>query len=148
MQTATMSAPDNDQYPRIYMYRRLVQAKHYIDLHFSETIDLDIIADEACFSKFHFIRLFSDVFGKTPHQYLITVRIANARKLLATGLPVQDTCFTVGFESVSSFTALFKKLTGITPSQFRQQSLKRSTAIREKPLQFIPHCFAQSNGWI
>lgn len=143
-----MSSPDHDQYPRIYMYRRLVQAKRYIDLHFSETLDLDMVADEACFSKFHFIRLFSEVFGKTPHQYLTAVRIANAKKLLATGLPVQDTCFTVGFESVSSFTALFKKITGDRPSTFRQRSLKRKIEIREKPLQFIPHCFAQSNGWV
>lgn len=142
-----MSAPDQDQYPRIYMYRRLVQAKRYIDLNFSETLDLDMVADEACFSKFHFIRLFSEVFGRTPHQYLTAVRIAHAKTLLATGLPVQDTCFTVGFESVSSFTALFKKITGDTPSLFRQQSLKRNLAIREKPLQFIPHCFAHSNGW-
>ena len=62
-------------YPKVYLYRRIVYAKLFIDTHFAENIDLDNIADEAFFSKFHFIRVFKDIYKKTPHQYLSFVRI-------------------------------------------------------------------------
>jgi AraC-like DNA-binding protein len=136
-----------EQFPKIYLYRRVVQGKLFIDNHFAERIDLDNIADEAYFSKFHFIRLFKSIYGKTPHQYLIRVRIENARLLLAKQTPVSDACFSVGFDSVSSFTGLFKKVVGITPSAYQQQQLKRAEDIAEAPLKFIPNCFAESKGW-
>src|SRR6187399_1471450 len=47
-----------EQYPRQYLYLRTVRAKLFIDANFASDIDLDKIADEACFSKFHFVRLF------------------------------------------------------------------------------------------
>jgi len=56
-------------YPKVYLYRGIVQAKPFIDNNYA-----DHIADEAFFSKFHFIRLFKKIYSKTPHQYLITVR--------------------------------------------------------------------------
>lgn len=59
-----------DQYPKMYLYKRIVQAKLYIDNHYANNIDLNDISDEAYFSKFHFIRLFKSIYGKTPHQYL------------------------------------------------------------------------------
>src|ERR1043166_8607079 len=80
-------------YPKVYLYRRIVQAKLYIDSHFAEPLDLDNIADEAFFSKFHFIRLFSKSYGRTPHQYLTFVRIRQAKVLLKKGASVSDTCF-------------------------------------------------------
>lgn len=47
----------HEEYPKVYLYRRIVQAKLFIDIHYGEQIDLHNIADEACFSKFHFLRL-------------------------------------------------------------------------------------------
>src|SRR6187200_560356 len=110
-----------EQYPKLYLYRRIVQAKLFIDKFYSEKIDLDSISDEAYFSKFHFIRLFKSIYGKTPHQYLIRVRIENAKLLLTRDTPVSDVCFAVGFDSVSSFTGLFKKVVGTTPSTYQQR---------------------------
>ena len=46
------------EYPKLYLYRRIVQAKLFIDSHYAGDIDLEQIADEAYFSKFHFCRLF------------------------------------------------------------------------------------------
>lgn len=137
----------NESYPKIYLYRRVVQAKLFIDSHFHEAINLDDIADEARFSKFHFIRLFSTIYGKTPHQYLTQVRIEQSQRLLETGLPIAEVCFSVGFDSISSFSGLFKKLTGKTPAMYQQQQLKRQSDIREMPLKFIPNCFAEQKGW-
>src|SRR5436190_17487539 len=115
-----------EQYPKIYLYRRIVQAKLFIDQFYFEKIKLDNISDEACFSKFHFIRLFKKCYNKTPHQYLIYVRIEKAKLLLQTKTKIADICFAVGFESVSSFTGLFKNLVGLTPAayQAKQKEVK------------------------
>jgi AraC-like DNA-binding protein len=125
-----------------------VQAKLFIDRHYTENIDLAEIADEAYFSKFHFIRLFKSIYGKTPHQYLTSVRINKAILLLQKGTAVTDACFAVGFDSLSSFTGLFKRYTCLSPSAYRQQYLIRQEQIKNNPLQFIPNCFAEQKGWI
>ena len=132
-----------DQFQRIYLYRRIVQAKLFIDNHYHEIINLDNIADEASFSKFHFIRLFKATYHKTPHQYLISVRIENARLLLKKGIPVTDVCYSVGFDSISSFSALFKKHTTRAPSVYRQLELKRNEEMKRIPFKFIPNCFLE-----
>jgi len=135
-------------FPKIYLYRRIVHAKLFIDDHYYQPINLDNIADEAFFSKFHFIRLFKATYGKTPHQYLIAVRIEQARLLLQKGTPVAAACYAVGFDSVTSFSALFKKIVSLSPSAYRQGELKRAAEMLEAPLKFIPNCFAQENGWV
>src|SRR5688572_9641908 len=115
-----------EQYPKVYLYRRIVQAKLFIDNNYSNKIDLNDIAGRAFFSKFHFIRLFKKTYNKTPHQYLIHVRIKNAKLLLKSGKSITDVCFSIGFESLGSFTELFKRQVGITPSAYQiyQQRLK------------------------
>lgn len=135
------------QYPKVYLYRRIVSAKLFIDDHFDEKIDLGNIADEACFSKFHFIRLFAAIYNKTPHQYLSSIRIEKAKQLLLTEMDVAHVCYAVGFESVSSFTGLFKRLTGQTPAVYQLQQFQKKLAIVNTPLKFIPNCFAEQNGW-
>ena len=134
-------------YPKVYLYRRVVQAKLYMDSHYHEAIDLHAISDQAYFSRYHFIRLFSKIYGKTPHQYLTGVRIDQAKLLLQTDLPVQQVCFAVGFDSVGSFTSLFKRQVGANPAQYRTAQLLRHAEMAKVPLKFIPNCFAESNGW-
>ena len=135
-------------YPKVYLYRRIVQAKLFIDNNYSEKIDLDNIADEAYFSKFHFMRQFKKIYGKTPHQYLTTVRIEKAMLLLKTDLPVATVCYEVGFESIGSFSTLFKRIVGLAPSAYllRQQQIRAH--ILHTPLAHIPGCFAEKKGWI
>ncbi|ELR70495.1 Transcriptional regulator, AraC family [Fulvivirga imtechensis AK7] len=138
---------DLKTYPRIYLYRRVVQAKLFIDSHYAADIDLNNVSGEAHLSKFHFIRQFKKIYGETPHQYLKRVRIEKAQLLLTSGIPVSETCYLVGFESLSSFSGLFKRLTGITPSEYMRQQQKLKSQIRSQPLQFIPGCFAKKKGW-
>jgi AraC-like DNA-binding protein len=127
---------------KAYLYRRIVQAKLFIETHFCHGIDLDNIADEAHFSKFHFIRLFKTIYGKTPHQYLISVRIEKAQLLLRNGHSVSEVCFEVGFDSPTSFTGLFKRIAGTTPSAYQRQQARRTADIDRRPLWYIPNCFA------
>ncbi len=136
-----------EQYPKIYLYRRIVQAKLFIDNFYYENINLNNIADEAYFSKFHFIRLFRKTYDKTPHQYLTYVRIEKAKLLLQSEQKVADICFAVGFESISSFTGLFKKYTGCTPAVYQAKQQATRADISKVPLKYIPNCFAESNGW-
>jgi len=136
-----------EQYQKIYLYKRIVQAKLFIDNQYGEDIDLNNIADEAYFSKFHFIRTFKKVYGKTPHHYLTEVRINAAKELLTKNISITEVCFQVAFDSTTSFAGLFKKSVGLSPSAFRQQQQKRKTAIALSPLHFIPNCFAETHGW-
>ncbi|MEO7768647.1 MAG: AraC family transcriptional regulator [Ferruginibacter sp.] len=135
-----------EQYSKIYLYRRIVQAKIFIDIHFSENLDLHNISDEAYFSRFHFIWLFKTIYKKTPHQYLTIVRIENAKLLLKNDIPISGVCYAIGFSSVSSFTGLFKRIVGITPSLYQQRQAQLKADIAKTPLKYIPNCFAQNNG--
>lgn len=137
-----------ENFPKVYLYRRIVYAKLFIDEHYAEKIDLDNIANEAFFSKFHFIRLFYTLYKKTPHQYLSYTRIEKARQLLLSDISVSQSCYAVGFESVSSFTGLFKRLTGQTPSAYQKEQQQKLADVAETPLKYIPNCFAEMNGWV
>lgn len=137
-----------EQYPRIFLYRRLVQAKLYIDAHYAEPIDLDQISGEVYSSKFHFIRQFKSIYQKTPHQYLMAVRIDKARELLKTGTTVSAACYLCGFESLGTFSTLFKRLNGITPQEYRRQQETLRLQVQNSPFSFIPACFARQSGWI
>lgn len=136
-----------DQYPKVYLYRRVVQAKLFIDNNYAEKLELGNISDEAYFSKFHFIRLFKSIYSRTPHQYLKFVRIEKAKELLKNGIPVTEVCYSVGFESVSSFSGLFSKIVGQLPSLFLLQHKKTKEEILKKPLAFVPSCYAFQHGW-
>jgi AraC-like DNA-binding protein len=138
---------NKDLHPKVYLYKRIVDAKLFIDTHYADKLELDDIADEACFSKFHFIRLFRTIYGKTPHQYLTDIRIEKAAGLMRAGESVTSSCFAVGFDSVSSFSALFKKNTGSTPSGYLSHWRTINAHIRKAPFDFIPGCFAEKKGW-
>lgn len=136
-----------EHYPKVYLYRRIVQAKLFIDNNYAEKIDLDNISDEAYFSKFHFIRLFKAIYGKTPHQYLKSCRIDKAQQLLQAGKPVTEVCFLVGFDSLSSFSGLFKSVVGMSPSTYLAEHRQKRTRVNKAPHTFVPGCYAYQNGW-
>lgn len=137
-----------DEYPKVYLYRRIVQAKIFIDTNYADKIDVDNISDEAYFSKFHFIRLFKTIYGKTPHQYLKSVRIEKAQQILKANISITEACFSVGFDSVSSFSGLFKRMTGESPSDYSKRHQETKKKIKEKPLAFVPSCYAYQHGWL
>lgn len=116
---------------------RLKRARAFIDAAYEAPIDLERIAAEAHFSRFHFLRLFKDAFGETPHAYLTRCRIERAKELLArTDLPVTQICFEVGFASLGSFSTLFARHVGRSPDRFR----RRWVAVPALPRP-IPSCF-------
>jgi len=119
------------------VYRRLCRARDYIDHCFDHPLNLDQISRRACFSRYHFLRLFRQTFKKTPHQYLIERRIEKAKELLnADDLRVTDVCFEVGFQSLGSFSTLFHRYVGHAPAIYRERSRQRRAACRR-----VPGCF-------
>lgn len=137
-----------EQYEKIYLYQRIVRAKIYIDNNYFENLDLENISDQAYFSKFHFIRLFKSLYGKTPNNYLVKVRMDNAQILLSKGHSVLETTILVGFDSPTSFAGTFKKTVGLSPSEYRKTQELKQEEIKINPLRYIPNCFAETHGWV
>jgi len=102
--------------------RRLaVEAALWLDAHSHEDIDLDGAAREAGLSPFHFLRVFGNILGVTPHQYLVRSRLRHAARLLADGArPITDVAFDVGFADLSNFVRTFHRAAGVSPRAFRR----------------------------
>ena len=129
------------------LYQRIVAAKLFIDGHYHEPINLEEISGQAFLSRFHFHRLFTRIYRSTPHRYLTRRRMDKARDLLARpDLSIGEICSSVGFESIGSFSALFKKETGVGPMHYRNLRLMQQEQARQQPRTFIPHCFIQGYG--
>ena len=91
-----------------------------MDQYYDTPITLEQVSSEVGLSLFHFIRLFRRLYRQTPYQYLMQRRIARAKDLLRnTELPITEICMAVGFESLGSFSTLFSKVAGISPSAYR-----------------------------
>jgi AraC-like DNA-binding protein len=125
------------------IYQRIAAAKIYIDENYQEPIDLDIISQQAFLSRFHFHRLFRRVYRHTPHQYLTRKRMDKAKDLLADNKPVTEVCNEVGFESIGSFSVLFKKEIGFAPTYYRNMAWLKKQQAKEQPKSVIPHCFIE-----
>ena len=103
----------------------LRRARDLIDLRYAEPLDLDALAREAGYSKFHFARAFAAAYGETPRAYLTRRRLERAKTLLrSANLTVTEVCFAVGFESLGSFSSLFRRVVGETPSGYQRASVR------------------------
>nr|WP_275138692.1 AraC family transcriptional regulator [Vibrio furnissii] len=72
-------------------------------------------------SKFHFIRLFNEQFGMTPHQFVLNCRVNRAKQALEVGDKASDVAIDLGFADVSHLNRKFKRVFGITPHQYQRQ---------------------------
>jgi len=109
---------------RAELFRRLTRARSLIEASLGEPLDLETIAQGACLSQYHLHRLFTQVFGETPHRYAVRRRMDRARRLLAqSDQPVTEVCLESGFQSLGSFSSLFRRENGCSPQQFRSKHL-------------------------
>ena len=93
----------------------------FIDANFDQELSLDELASLAGFSQFHFLRLFKEQTGYTPHDYIQTVRLNHASYLLKnTNQPITEICYLCGYSSPSVFTTAFKNAYGVTPREYRR----------------------------
>jgi AraC-like DNA-binding protein len=105
----------------------LRRARDLIDRDYAEPLDLDAMAREAGYSRFHFARAFAAAYGETPRAYLTRRRIERAKTLLrAANLSVTEICVLVGFSSLGSFSARFRDIVGQSPRDYRDDAVGRT----------------------
>ena len=103
--------------------RRAVETALWIDANSHEQINLEDAATQAGISPYHFLRLFSNVVGVTPHQYLVRSRLRHAaRRLTDDDSAITEIAYDVGFGDLSNFVRTFHRAAGASPLKFRQAS--------------------------
>ncbi|HET7669501.1 MAG TPA: AraC family transcriptional regulator [Burkholderiales bacterium] len=101
--------------------RRAVEAALWLEEHAARPVGLDDAARVAGLSPFHFLRVFKETVGVTPHQYLLRTRLRRAVELLAAEtIPVTDVALDAGFADLSNFVRTFRRASGRSPRQFRK----------------------------
>ena len=100
--------------------RHLLRARDLADARYFEPLGVSELAGAAGLSRAHFSREFRRAFGESPHAYLLTRRLERAAALLrTTDRSVADICFSVGLQSVGSFTTCFTRTYGVPPTAYR-----------------------------
>ncbi|WP_407940213.1 helix-turn-helix transcriptional regulator [Nakamurella leprariae] len=118
----------------------LRRARDLIDREYAAELDLTALARAAGVSKFHFLRCYSSVYGRTPAAALTERRIERAQDLLrATNLTVTEVCFAVGYRSLGSFSSRFRTLVGASPSEYQARWARSGAPV-------IPGCFVLMHG--
>lgn len=106
-------------------YREAIKnTMQYIQQHFNEELHLDDLCKYSMMSKTYFCYIFKSITGKTFSEYLIDLRIQKSMKLLIeSDMSVTEICFKVGFNDVTHFCRMFKKITGVPPKHYRNLAL-------------------------
>ncbi|MEM9187867.1 MAG: AraC family transcriptional regulator [Myxococcota bacterium] len=125
--------------------RRLVRARDVAQAHYDSPLTVVDMAREAGLSRAHFIRSFREVFGTTPHEYLRAVRLEQARRSLARGRSVTETCLSVGFSSLGSFSRTFRSEFGESPRAWQKRVRLLLPSSELWPAVWIPACFLPSS---
>ncbi|MCC8145745.1 MAG: AraC family transcriptional regulator, partial [Bacteroidales bacterium] len=101
---------------------RIIKSLKYIHSHINCDINLSILAEKACVSEDHFIRLFKKELNQTPIKYINAKKIEKAQLLLiTTNWPIRDIAMDLAMDNISYFNKIFKQYTGKTPLEYRKQ---------------------------
>lgn len=106
--------------------KTIIAVRNYIDSNYETDLNMILLSKIMLISKYHLIRLFKRYYGLTPRQYLTNKRIEKSKDNLRMGMTVTETCYSIGFSSLGSFSVLFKTKTGKTPAEFRKEQFSRS----------------------
>ena len=106
----------------IPLARHLLRVRDLIDRAYAGPLDIPALARSAYVSEAHFSRSFKAAFGETPHRYLLSRRMERAKALLRDGdVTVTEVCLGVGFTSLGSFSAQFRRFVGVSPNAYRNR---------------------------
>lgn len=98
------------------------KTKKFIEENYNQPLSLQLLAKIACMSKYHFCRIFKKQVNMTYTKYLNTIRIKEAKRLLNTSLlSITEICFQIGYNDLTYFERVFKKLENCSPSSYRKK---------------------------
>jgi AraC-like DNA-binding protein len=123
--------------------KRLARARDLARARFDAQVRVEDLAAEARLSRAHFLRSFAEAFGVTPHEFVIQLRIEEARRALAQGASVTEACLAVGFSSLGSFSNLFSARVGTSPRAWQKQVRTVLPSAELWPRVWIPSCFLE-----
>lgn len=116
--------PPTNGGPRGLSRPQLRRLDAFMREHLAEDISVKALAELAGLSPFHFVRVFKQTTGLTPHRYLLERRLERARELLrCRSLALAEVAITAGFCDQSHFTLHFKRAYGLTPGEFRRRQV-------------------------
>jgi AraC-like DNA-binding protein len=128
--------------------RRLSRARDRLCASLDEKVTLAEVAREAALSPGQFIRSFKAVFGQTPHQVRIDARLDLAKQLLITdSASITDVCAAAGFSSLGTFSYVFTRRVGSSPSMFRHAARTLVQVPGTWPEKLYPGCFMLMRYW-
>src|SRR5215469_12596729 len=126
---------------------RLCHARDLLRDWEDDPLSVSVVARISGLTRFHFIRLFKALFGETPHQYRSRAQVEKAKHLLIlSDLSITDVCMAVGLSSLGSFSALFSRRVGMSPSEFRLRYRATSLSAGQLPASLIPGCLSLMAG--
>ncbi len=124
-------------------FGRLCRARELLGEVREQPLSIKDVAREIRMSPFHFIRQFDALFGLTPHQFRIQSRLDQAKELLALGQrSVTDVCMEVGMSSLGSFSDLFARRVGETPSAYQRRARVMVQVPGTLPRDLFPGCLS------
>ena len=106
------------------LLRRLLQGRDFIDDNVLKNPGIAEIVQHCNMSPFHFFRSFKQAFGCSPYQYIITKRLEYAQSLIRTGHSFTSIAAQCGFADLFTFSKAFKKLYGVSPSDYKTNKLQ------------------------
>lgn len=122
-----MTGPADQRLRDLALLRRV---RDRIDREYARPLDVEALARGVHLSAGHLSRQFKLAYGEPPYSYLMTRRIERAMALLRRGdLSVTEVCFSVGCQSLGTFTTRFTELVGLSPGAYRQQQLDAAAGI-------------------
>ncbi|BBN83268.1 transcriptional regulator [Pseudoalteromonas sp. A25] len=123
--------------------KRLNTSRDFIADNYHVPLSLSDIAKCSYMSPYHFLRVFKDTYGETPTEFLIRLRVEQAKNMLITeNFTVSEVCEKVGYTSLGSFSSLFLKQVGMAPTLYRRKLWALSSEAFRFPAQAIPACYA------
>jgi len=126
------------------LLRRLLKVRDRLADDVEHAPDLAALGRLAELSPHHLLRVFRSSLGETPHEFLTRQRIDRAKSALRAGRTVTEVCFEVGFSSVGSFSALFRRQVGVPPSQYQRGIRLVAPAPGLVAPVTVPFCFLEA----
>jgi AraC family transcriptional regulator len=126
--TSATRLPAKRRTTRVELFKQLSTTKEWIEANYTSPIMLNQMAQVANLNSQHFLRMFRDCYGVTPHRFLTDIRLNAARHQIENSQEsISTICQQTGFESLPTFSRLFRQRFNLSPSSYRRDQTQHQT---------------------